>query len=92
MESKNWITDGKLKLIFDHYGIDAQLKKLNEEFYELIVAIVEKNQSKTHIEEELADVFVMLEQIKIHFNFKDEEIEKIMLKKIDRTIERINNE
>lgn len=45
-----------------------------------------------HIIEEIADVMVMLEQFKLYYKITDEEVKNIMSQKIDRQIERIENE
>lgn len=89
----------KLLKIRATYGIDAQLKKFNEETFEVIEAIIGyeacgradviKSSSKKHIAEEIADVLVMLEQFKLYYNIKNDDIEKIMDYKIDRQIKRI---
>lgn len=45
-----------------------------------------------HIAEEIADVMVMLKQFQYYYGFPDSYIENIMNQKIDRQIERIENE
>lgn len=45
-----------------------------------------------HIAEEIADVMVMLKQFQYNYGIIDECIEKIMNEKIDRQLERIENE
>lgn len=47
---------------------------------------------REHIEEEISDVMVMLKQIQYFYDIKDEHIEEIMNYKIDRQLERIENE
>ena len=54
---------------------------------ELIKAIC-KNDIE-NIEEEIADVYIMLAQLQIIYGFRDEGIEKIKKEKIYRTIETI---
>ena len=95
----------KLIQIIECFGINSQLKKLNEECYELIEAIRDyedmymkcdcdsqylKNE-KEHIEEELADMMVMLEQFANYYEIDVNKILKIAEKKVDRTIEIIEN-
>ena len=91
----------KLLKIFHHYGVFGQLRKLNEECYELIEAISdyvyetdaeESNECFNHMEEEFADVMVVLEQIKVHYELDNHRIMEIMEKKIDRTLERIEGD
>lgn len=45
-----------------------------------------------HIEEEIADVLVMLKQIQYYYDIKDEDVKEIMKGKIERQLERIKNE
>lgn len=88
----------KLLKIIDTYGINHQLKKLNEETFEVTEAILEyenrdlnemDNVILSNIVEEIADVLVMLEQFKLYYNIKNEDIIKVMDYKIDRQIKRI---
>lgn len=51
-----------------------------------------KDASKEHIIEEIADVQVMLSQFKEYYDITDEEIEKVMKYKVERQLERIENE
>lgn len=92
--------------IINHYEVDNQLKKLNEEIFELIEAIRDYEEDyikvdcddyftqhlKKHIEEEFADVMVLLSQIKYYYELDSERIKKIMEEKIVRQLERIKNE
>ena len=99
----------ELKQIIDRYGINNQLRKFNEESYELIEAIFEYNaqkeacenigcsrihidKCKEHITEEIADVIVMLKQFQYYYDITDEEIEEVMKYKINRQLQRIENE
>lgn len=75
------------KLIFDHYGKDAQLNKLVEECSELIRAIIRKD--RTNILEELADVHVLIDQLSIAYPEFDDCIEQIKFNKVERQIKRI---
>jgi NTP pyrophosphatase (non-canonical NTP hydrolase) len=88
----------KLKKIIKHYGVTPQLKYFQSEVYELTEAILwneltlKITRDIEHIAEEIADVMVMLKQFQLYYCIKDEEIEEIMKFKIDRQIERIENE
>ena len=77
----------KLFKIFSHFGLRKQLKKLSEECYELIEAMLDND--KEHIIEEIADVQVLLNQFKELYKIYDDEIVEIMEHKIDRTLDRI---
>lgn len=92
--------DEKLLKIINHYGVSNQLKKFNEESYELIEAINEyewvvdsRGRCNTaHIVEEMADVQVMILQFKEYYHIDDYEILKIMNEKINRQLKRIEEE
>ena len=77
----------KLFKIFSHFGYRKQLRKFNEECYELTEAMLDND--KEHIKEEIADVQVLLNQFKELYEIYDDEIVEIMEHKIDRTLERI---
>lgn len=92
--------------IIKHFGLEHQLRKLNEEYYELQEAITIHELKKTveyeiplteiigtkeHIIEELGDVRLVLLQIQSFYGITDEEIENAMEFKGVRTLERIKN-
>ena len=89
--------DEKELKIINHFGLRNQLKKLNEECYELIEAINEyeddnaRNGTKENIIEEMADVMVLLRQFQEYYNITDIDIAFKMLYKTNRTIERIES-
>ena len=85
-----------LEKIIGHYGINNQLKKFNEETYELVEAILtfgkENNyKSLNHIIEEMGDVYVVLKQLQIYYGISESEIEDIMKFKIERQLQRIES-
>ena len=69
------------------FGIDHQIGKFKEEVNEVLVEFSLGDKAK--IQEELADVQNVLNQLKLHYGL--EEIEKIELQKIKRTLERIRS-
>lgn len=79
--------DKDLKKITEYFGIDNQIIKINEELAELTVEIARDNYFG--IQEELADVYVLLKQIQLYFDIDDEEIKSVSNEKIDRTLKRI---
>lgn len=94
----------KEKQIIEHYGVISQLKYMQTEMFEFIEAVInydlketieyeipltELIGSKEHIEEEYADLTMMLEQIKVYYNLNEETIQKIKEQKIKRQLERI---
>lgn len=91
--------------IINHYGISNQLKKLSEETFELQEAIIDAEYNRyvgvirkpgeraiKHIEEEFADVCVVLEQFKAYYNLDNDRIIQIMKQKINRQLDRIEKE
>ena len=86
--------------IINHYGVMPQLKYFQSEVFELNEAIINHEWLKSergmenisHIEEEFADVMVMLEQFKAYYNLNNNNIIEIMKFKIERQLERITNE
>lgn len=91
-------TEERIKRIADYYGLDAQLDMLQEECAELIQAVSKYKRTRvTNIVEEMADVFIMLDQIIYLLNKEvasvdvEEFIALWMEKKIRRQLERIDN-
>lgn len=94
-----------IKKIADTYGYDAQSRQLIEEMAELMVAInklhkLGKNwtnqdsvwcERMKNIAEEIADVTIMLEQIKYLLQISETDIDQIIEQKLNRQLERINN-
>ena len=93
----------KIKRIANHYGLAKQQRQLAEECGELIQAtskymrFQETSYASTvdwsylqNVIEEIADVEVMLDEIKHLLNISDEAIEGIKEKKVDRQLERIS--
>ena len=104
----------KIRYILNYFGIKNQLKKFNEEVFELNEEVIkyinkgviettlenisyvvdgvfnrEHTDYKKYIKEELADVHLMLKQIQLHFNISEEELQKYISYKVNRTIKRI---
>lgn len=71
------------------YGEQAQERQAIEECSELIEAICHKHRGRPHnIPEEIADVEIMLEQLKI-INNCDDEVKKIRKFKIERLYQNV---
>lgn len=92
------IKDYKLRLgeraILKHYGITDQVSHLKEECRELIEAsdgYINGTDSKAHFLEEMADVEVMLDQMKLHFNAQDK-VDEIKRFKVKRQLGRMERE
>ena len=81
----------KLSAIVEIYGADHQQDKAIEECSELIQAICKYKESLDHVEnivDEIADVEIMLNQLKIIFECTGEVEDRIEFK-INRQLERI---
>lgn len=92
--------DEKLEKICQHYGIRGQLKKLSEEVFELQEAVIEHETVEDiteklytdHIAEELVDVMVLWEQIRVHYGIPSQTIAAITTEKVERQLKRIEDE
>ena len=99
-------TEQKIQYIADHYGYEPQSRQLIEELSELIQAVCKHNRAfdgkrlskfsncpeKDAIIEEIADVEIMILQIEYILGVGDGELSQIIESKLDRQIERINQE
>ena len=95
----------KIEQIANTYGWDAQCQVAIEECSELIQAICKHRRrysrqplsnmfdcpERDHIIEEIADVEIMMSQLK-YFLCADEEVEQEIEKKLERQIRRIKDE
>lgn len=91
------------KKIAEHYGYEAQSNQLVEGCAELIQAVnkyrrviscVAEDKKAIALEnliEEIADVEIVLEQVKYLLQIPEEELEAVKLYKVNRTRERIQN-
>ena len=92
--------------IIEHFGVNNQQRKLQEEVFELNEAITEKKYidngelheigiSKEyywgHVCEEIADCYILLEQFRNYYDISDKAIKHSMEIKINRTLERIES-
>ena len=90
---KNSLSKKTLKKIIELWGRSAQFNMLMEECAELIMTTnqyLRSRKTKDDIAEEVADVEMVIEQIK--FLFDDVDFKKIKKDKKDRLMERIKNE
>ena len=76
--------------IINHYGLKNQIRKFNEESYELIEALFENN--KEHIAEEIADCLLLIKQFRDFYKIQDEEIREVYDYKIARQERRMADE
>jgi GTP cyclohydrolase FolE2 len=80
-----------LRIAIKKYGIQSQERQAVEECSELILAISHKQRGREHnLIEEIADVEIMLEQLKM-INDCHERVESIKAIKIKRLYHRIFN-
>ena len=94
----------KVRKILEFYGPDAQIRQCIEEMAELTQALCKyervrgngqpttmtEEECYNNIVEEIADVQVMLEQMKMYF-LCSTQVEKIMEQKVERQLERMGN-
>lgn len=78
-----------LKYIADHYGLEHQIGKCKEELGELIEAI--DSLDERAIIEEIADVEIMISQIKYLRDIPDEQVDVVKKYKIQRQLRRIKD-
>ncbi len=87
------------RIIAEHYGYESQSAQLTEECAELIQALSKyrrardsmcKQRAFAGIVEELADVEIMLEQIKYLLNVTERQISGVKQQKVERTLDRID--
>ncbi len=74
------------------FGADAQITKLCEECAELVTAVVHRRDHRDtndHVAEEMADVTLMMVQMRIIFGIDEREIDKWLAYKLERLRERI---
>ena len=98
-------TEQKIQYIADHYGYEPQSRQLIEEMAELTVALnkawrktfdtvdkIPNMDDEERIVEEIADVEIMLSQIKYLLGVEERELSRIVESKLYRQIERIKQE
>ena len=83
------------KQLQETYGRNNQILKAIEELTELthelcrVLAPKHYTTDYTHVLEETVDVFIMLEQIKLLFNFSDVDFNLMLYSKLNRTAKRL---
>jgi len=88
------IIDNRIKYIADYFGSEKQSNKAVEELNELAVAIAhyQKYRSqewRANLIEEIADVEIMIEQIKYLHGINQPDIDAVKEYKIQRTVDEI---
>jgi len=86
----------RARRIADYYGKQAQLIQAMEELGELTQAIARRMNKKTfktdELYSEMADVYIMLEQVKYLELMNQDELEDMIDYKIDRQLDRIEED
>ena len=86
---------GVLKQAIETYGVDAQLNVAIEEFSELTKEICKYKRgadNRSEILEEMADCYIMLEQMQFMFNLNFRTIASVMNEKVERLRGRLEGE
>ena len=84
--------DDKLKKITKHFGVETELMKLSEELGELQNECYKRlyvDPEAGNVEDEFADVLVVLSQLLLYFNADMDKVSEIFERKVDRTVKRI---
>lgn len=81
--------DKRIKEIFKFYGEKAQKGQIIQELAELIVGLTKNDLENIH--EEIADVEIMLEQLKLFKNIDVKKIEEYREFKLNRQMTRIES-
>ena len=87
----------QIKMILEHYGEEHQRIKACEELAELQVEIfhnrsvdvIDSSDAYDKVVSEIADVYIMLEQLVKIYDIKKSNIDKVMTDKLRRTEDRI---
>lgn len=85
----------QLQEIINNYGHESRKAMLFEEMAELQKEVCKELRGKgdiQHITEEMADVNIMLQQMQLIYGITDEQVEQVVQKKIERTLDRIEGE
>ena len=83
-----------IRHIADTYGLESQLRQLQEECAELIVAVSKSfkaEKTMTNLFEEIADVEIMIAQIK-YLTCSNGQVDAWIQRKIERQLQRIKSD
>jgi hypothetical protein len=84
----------KIKQIYEHFGKENQIEKCREELRELndeLLLYLNYENNRGDVLQEIADVTIMLHQMKMAFRISDVDLNETVHEKVDRTIERIGS-
>ena len=87
--------EDNLRIIADHYGLKNQLRQLAEECSELAVEAnhsARKGSVTVRLIEEIADVEIMLDQVRYLAGIQESDIVKTRFYKLERQMKRILRE
>lgn len=85
----------KLRIIADHYGLENQLRQLAEECSELAVEAnhsARKGSTTVRLIEEIADVEIMLDQVRYLAGIQESDVLEIRFYKLERQLKRMRQE
>ena len=85
----------KIKTIADHYGLENQLRQLAEECSELAVEAnhsARRGSIRVRLIEEIADVEIMLDQVRYLAGIQESDVLETRYYKIERQLKRIKQE
>ena len=95
----NEIQKSKVYRIAKHYGLKKQKQTALQELNELSGVLLRrkdqipnKAEHKNNMIDEIADVYVVLEQLKLLYHLKEKDVQQRITFKLNRQIERIESE
>lgn len=86
--------DALLRAAIEKWGADAQCRQATEELGELIVAVCHWQRSRAsaaRVVEEIADVTIMLEQLRLIVGARQYEVDRVVAQKLDRLNDRVKD-
>lgn len=95
----NEIQKSKVYRIAKHYGLKKQKIQAVQELNELSAVLLRRkdqipnrDEHKNNLVDEIADCYVMLEQLKLLYHLKEKDVQQRITFKLNRQIERIESE
>lgn len=84
----------RIKRILQYYGPRQQCLKCAEEIAEFqteLMKCINQKGNREHLAEEMADMLLTVEYVKLVFGIEDKDIQMIMKQKLDRTESRMEH-
>lgn len=75
------------------WGVDAQIDQAIEECSELVTILARRNRKRFNSDdvlEEMADVYIMLHELLILYDYTNQDLDKMIIKKLAKMEEKLN--